>query len=194
MMTLGKLPKSLKLSDMEYPICADYRVALLILQAFNDVNLKEHEKYEIMIRSLFEEPEKVFELIQQNENAIKEVVEKCIWFLDCGKKWEQTAHQPKIMDWEQDEQMIFSAVNKVAGKETRECEYIHWWTFVGYMSEIDEGVFSTVVHIRKKRAKGKQLDKTETQFYNEHRDLIDLKTKYTEEEQKEIEEMMKIFE
>lgn len=194
MMTLGVLPKSLRISDMEYPICTDYRVAILILQAFNDVNLKEHEKYEVMIRSLFKEPEKVFELIKQDENAVKEVIEKCIWFLDCGKKWEQSVHQSKIMDWEQDEQMIFSAINKVAGKETRECEHIHWWTFIGYMSEIDEGVFTTVLHIRKKRAKGKQLDKSEAQFYNEHRDLIDLKKKYTEEEQKEIEEMMKIFE
>lgn len=194
MIGLGLLPKSLNICDMEYPICTDYRVAFLIFQAFNDVNLKQHEKYEIMIRCLFQNPDEIFEKIKNNNDLLDEVIKKCIWYLDGGREWQTQTFQPKIMDWEQDEQVIFSAVNKVAGKETRECEYIHWWTFLGYMAEIGEGTFTTILHIRKKKAKGKMLDKTEQQFYTEHKDLIDIKKKYTDEEKKEMEEMMKIFE
>lgn len=194
MIGLGQLPKSLKISDMEYPICTDYRVAFLIFQAFNDENLKQIEKYEIMIASLFKNPDEIFEAIKKDNDLLEEVIKKCIWFLDAGQDWQTQTVQPKIMDWEQDEQMIFSAVNKVAGKETRECEYIHWWTFLGYMSEIGEGTFTTILHIRKKKAKGKMLDKTELQFYTDHKEMIDIKTKYTEEEKEEMENIMKIFE
>lgn len=193
MMALGILPKSLKISDVEYPIYTDFHIALLILQAYNDENLKPMERCEVMIRSLFHEPDKVFKSIK-NEADFEEVIKQCIWYLDCGKEWEIKSHQPKLMDWEQDEQMIFSAINKVAGKETRDCNYIHWWTFISYMNEIEDGLFSTVMHIRKKKAKGKQLDKSEVQFYTEHKELIDLKKKYTPEEEKEIKELMKIFE
>ena len=97
------------------------------------------------------------------------------------------------MDWEQDEQLIFSAVNDIARVETRIQPYIHWWTFLGYFNEIKEGLFSSVIMIRQKRAKGKTLDKSEREFYRENKELIDLKQKYTPEEQKQIKELEKIF-
>ncbi len=47
----------------------------------------------------------------------------------------------KVMDWEQDEPILFPAINQVAGCEVRSVPYIHWWTFVGYFMEIREGIF-----------------------------------------------------
>ena len=97
------------------------------------------------------------------------------------------------MDWEQDESIIFSAINKVAGCETREKEYIHWWTFLGYFSEIGEGLFSTVINIRQKKNKGKKLEKYEQEFYRSNKQLIDLKEKYTAEEQAEIDRLNELL-
>ena len=89
------------------------------------------------------------------------------------------------MDWEQDEAIMFPAINKVAGFETRSAEYIHWWTFMGYYMEISEGVFSNVLNLRMKKAKGKKLEKWEREFWNSNRDICTLKTKLSSEEQAE---------
>lgn len=64
--------------------------------------------------------------------------------------------------------------------------YLHWWSFLGMFGEIGEGLYSQVMSIRSKMAKGKKLDKTDKEFYNEHKEFIDLKVKLTAEEQAEL--------
>jgi hypothetical protein len=95
----------------------------------------------------------------------------------------------KILDWKQDEQMIFGSINKVAGKEVRSEKFMHWWTFLGYFSEIDEGLLSTVINIRKKKAKGKKLEKYEQEFVRENQELINIKKELTEEEEQLLKEI-----
>ena len=89
------------------------------------------------------------------------------------------------MDWEQDERIMFPAINKAAGFEVRQAKYVHWRTFIGYYMEIPEGIFSHVLSIRLKKAKGKKLEKYEKEFWNANKDICVLKTKLTEEEQVE---------
>ena len=62
---------------------------------------------------------------------------------------------------------------------------MHWWTFLGSFGEIGEGLFSTVIHIRQKKARGKSLDKWEKEFYSRNKEIIKL---VTPEEQAEIDE------
>lgn len=78
--------------------------------------------------------------------------------------------------------MIFSAVNKVAGKETREMEYLHWWTFLGYFNEVGEGNLTFVVGIRNKLNKHKKLEKHEREFLNNNSKLVMLEKRKTKEE------------
>ena len=68
-------------------------------------------------------------------------------------------------------------------------EYLHWWTFVGAYYEIGESLFSSVINIRSKKQKGKKLESHEQDFYREHKDMIDLKTQYSKEEQAEIDRL-----
>jgi len=89
------------------------------------------------------------------------------------------------MDWEQDENILFPAINKVAGFETRSIEYLHWWTFLGYYMEISEGVFSHVLSIRMKKAKGKKLEKWEREFWSSNKSICVLREKISEEEKAE---------
>ena len=86
------------------------------------------------------------------------------------------------MDWEQDESIMFPAINKVAGFETRSAEYIHWWTFLGYYMEISDGIYSQVLALRMKRAKGKKLEKWEREFWSTNKSICVLKPKLTAEE------------
>ncbi len=184
---IGYLPKSLTINNEEWAIRSDFRVALNIFEAFNDPELNAYEKTIVMLDSLYEEFSKF-----QSED-FEEAIKQAIWYLDGGKNYENIKNTKKIIDWEQDEQIIFSAVNKVANKETRETEYLHYWTFLGYFNEIGEGLFSTIINIRNKRNKGKKLEKYEQDFYRNNKDLIDLKQKYTEQEQEEMERLKKLF-
>ena len=85
------------------------------------------------------------------QEHIGEAVLQAKWFVDCGREDDDKRPAKKMMDWEQDEAILFPAVNKVAGIETRAVPYLHWWTFAGYFMEIEEGTFSTVLGIRQKR-------------------------------------------
>lgn len=173
---IGFLPKSLQVDGKDYKIRSDFRVALNIFQAFNDPELADFEKYTVCLDCLF---------IERPENS-EEAFRKAVWFLDGGDMPKAKPQKAKTLDWEQDESLIFPAVNKVAGFETREVSYLHWWSFLGLFNEIGEGLFSTVMNIRIKKAKGKKLEKYERDFYREHKELVDIKKKYSEEEQKEI--------
>ena len=109
-----------------------------------------------------------------------------MWFLDGGDMPKSKPLPRRTLDWEQDAYLIFPAVNKAAGCEVREVEYLHWWSFLGLFNEIGEGLYSQVMSIRQKLAKGKKLEKWEREFFDEHRELIELKQKLTPEEQAEL--------
>jgi hypothetical protein len=177
------LPDTLLVDGVEHKINPTYKVALLIFQAYNDLELNDRERAIICVRCLYEE-------VPENE---VEALKQAFWFLDGGDMPKSKPLPYKLMDWKQDEQMLFSAVNKVAGYETREKENLHWWTFLGFFNEISEGLWSQVMNIRSKKAKGKKLEKYEQEFYNQHKEMVDLKKKYTAEEQAEMDKLNKLL-
>lgn len=180
---IGSLPKSLKIGENHYKIRSDFRVALLIFEAFNDAELSDSEKIQVCLQCLYEE------IPADTEDAYRQAV----WFLDGGNMPKSRRNHGKIFDWKQDECLIFPAVNRSAGFETRSAEYVHWWTFLGYFSEIGEGLFSQVLNIRRKKSEGKKLEKWEREFYSGHREIIDLKRAVSGEEQAEIDRLNAIM-
>ncbi|MDE6500470.1 MAG: bacteriophage Gp15 family protein [Ruminococcus sp.] len=180
---IGLLPKSLEIGGNQYRIRSDFRVALLIFEAFNDTDLTDYEKTEVCLKCLYEE------IPEDTETAYRQA----IWFLDGGNTPKSRQNQKKVFDWKQDESLFFPAVNKSAGFETRSAEYIHWWTFLGYFSEIGDGLFSQVINIRTKKSKGKKLEKWEREFYIEHKEMIDIKRTISSEEQAEIDRLNELL-
>jgi len=172
------LPLALAVGGTDYEIRTDYRVTLDIFCAFNDPNLDSAGKIEIMIKFLY------YPDIPPDED-LQEAVDKAIWYLDCGLSHDDAINKPRTMDWEQDAPIIFPAINKVAGMEVRGREQIHWWTFYGWFSEIYDGLFSQIVGIRQKRAKGKPLDKYEKEFLRDNKNLIVLKSRKSEDEKEQ---------
>lgn len=184
---IGWLPDSLEINGTSYDIRTDFRDILVIMQAFNDSELLPDEKYAVMLEILYKDSEAF------QETDFTEAIRQALWFLDCGQVEEDNKPPAKVMDWEQDESIVFPAVNKVAGQEVRAVKYMHWWTFMGYFMEIEDGTFSTVLAIRQKKAKGKKLEKWEQEFYRNNRKLCDIKKKYTAEEQEEIDYWNKLL-
>lgn len=174
---IGSLPVSLDIAGCEYPIRTDFRDVLTIIEAFGDPELEDKEKVFVCLYVLYED----FDAIDQDD--YEEAYRQAIWFIDGGNISADVAKKPRLMDWEQDERILFPAINNVAGFETRTAEYIHWWTFFGYFMEIQEGVFSHVLALRQKKAKHKKLEKWEQEFWSSNKDLCVLKTRLSKEEQ-----------
>lgn len=193
---IGALPEHLTVGDMDYEIRSDYRNVLDVFEAFNNPELTDAEKWEVAIYMMFEcfscyddafEAAKAGFLVEGVVDyfPLEEAMKQINWFISAGKAPGKEIELP-VYDWAQDEQMIFSAVNKVAGKETRELEYLHWWTFLGYFNEVGEGTFSFIVGIRNKLNKGKKLEKHEKEFLSHNKELVKLeKPKSKEEQEKE---------
>lgn len=176
---VGELPRTISVNGVDYDIRTDFRDILKILIAFNDPNLEDKEKVFVCLYIIYKD----FDDIPQAD--YEEAFKAAVKFLDYNVEKDDHAHNPRTMDWEQDESIIFPAINKVAGFETRSAKYIHWWSFMGYYMEITEGVFSNVVTLRSKKARGKKLDKGEREFWNANKGICVLKAKLTEEEQAE---------
>lgn len=175
------LPETLTVAGREYPIRADFRVAINILEAFNDPELSDLEKTLVCLECLYE----------TIPDDIDEALKKAAWFIDGGEAVSES--KLRLMDWEQDEKMIIASVNRVVGYEVRAADFLHWWTFLGYFYEIGEGRFSMIVGLRAKMARGKELTKDEREFIRENRDMVKLKTRLSAEEEREIERLRKVF-
>lgn len=178
---IGQLPTSLEAGGVNYPIETDYRNILVFLVACADPDLSAAEKLEILMKRLYRDG---FARIPQEH--LEEAILQAKWFVDCGQEDDDKKPAMRMMDWEQDEPILFPAINKVASMETRAVPYIHWWTFSGYFMEIEEGTFSTVLGIRQKKSRGKKLEKWEQEFYRNNKKLCDIRKRYTDEEQAEI--------
>ena len=181
---IGALPEVLTVGGEDYPIRTDYRNVLQVFEAFQDPELTQEEKWIVAIYLLFEGfscDDDVLEVAQDGFD-LGEAMKQISWFISAGQPEKQVLEQPTY-NWTQDEQMIFSAINKVAGQETRELEYLHWWTFLGYFNEVGEGTFSFIVGIRHKLNKGKKLEKHEKEFLSHNKELVLMKKPLTKEEQ-----------
>ena len=182
------LPTELKIGDEMYSIRTDYRAILDILRAQSDEELTDQEKTQVLFEILFLDPQNI------PRKNLEEACKKAVEFIDCGIK-DDGRKKPRLMDWEQDAAIIAPAVSNVVGKDIRSVDYMHWWSFMGAYMEIGEGLYSQIIGIRQKKAKGKRLEKWEQEFYQANRSLIELKTKRQRQERPddEKEELRKLF-
>lgn len=82
---IGYLPTTLEVAGKEYSICSDYRVALVIFEAFDDPELNDYDRMEVMLRCLYKDsipPE-----------LVDEALKKAAWFLDGGEDYREASQQ-----------------------------------------------------------------------------------------------------
>lgn len=180
-----EFPTSLNIGGTEHEIRTDYRAVLDLLAALNDPEIlaeNEQTRSYIQSRIILEIMFPDFEKIPQEH--IQEALNKVSDFIDMGIK--EDNKKPKVMDWEKDAPILIPSINRVLGMEIRAQKYMHWWTFLGGYMEIGESLFSSIVSIRQKKAKGKRLEKWEQDFYKENKSLIDFEKEQRSEEEKEM--------
>lgn len=176
------LPKSVEIDGEEFSIRYDFRVVLDLFDVMNDPELSDQDRALAMLQIFYVD----FDRLTDYQAAI----EQTYLFINGGQEEAGGKRGPKLVDWEQDFPHIVAAVNRVLGYEIRAVEYdvenntggVHWWTFLSAYTEIGDCLFAQIVGIRSKRATGKKLSKEEQAFYKKNKDLIDIKRKYTQEE------------
>lgn len=181
-MMAWELPTALMVGGQFWKIRSDFRAILDILKNFNDPEMELDEKWYVCLYILYEDFE------QMPSDLYEEAGEKALEFIDAGVPKDDSKNQPSLMDWEQDAPIIIPAINKVLGKECRQEEYLHWWTFTGAYMEIGECLYSNVISIRAKNAKGKKLETYEKEFARNNKHLVFLQKKLNEEEREEEKE------
>lgn len=168
----GELPTTLTVSGVKYNIRSDFRSILRILAAYNDDDLSPSERVYVCLRQVYLD----FEHLP--EDVYAEAYKQALWFIACGDNDDSDSKNTKTVDWEHDEQYMFPAINKVAGKEIRLEQYVHWWTFIGYLHGIScDDTYGYVLMLRTKRAKGKKFEKHETEFWNQNRRICEINQK-----------------
>lgn len=160
-----EIPTSIKIGEKYYNIRnnGDYRMILDCFAALENIELTEQERLLVSLIIFYEDLSGINDLCIFED--VTEAVRGMYWFFNCGSDSTQNNHTNyKLVDWEQDSQLIAAAVNNVAKKEIRAEEYIHWWTFMGYYASIGECPLSTIIGIRDKIIRGKKLEKYEREF------------------------------
>jgi len=191
-----ELPTTITVNGIEYPIRnkGDYRMVFDVFSALTDdeldISLRVMTALIIFIDG-FESLEDVAQAFP-TESALKEASMELNKFINCGEDDSiGLKTRSSVVDWEQDQQIIASAINVVAKKEIRAEPYIHWWTFLGYYMGIGEGLFSTIVTIRSKIKEGKKLEKYEQDFKRQNPQYF--VTKRTEQEKSFDEELRRLW-
>ncbi len=186
MMSRWELPKTLNVGGRDYLIRYQFTAILDILSAYSDPELDDEEKTEVMLAILYPDYPQI------PQEHLSEAVRKGCEFIDCGQKRDDKP-RPKLMDWDQDADIIIPEINKVAGMEIRANPELHWWTFWGFFMSIGDGLFASVLHVRRKKRNGKKLDKWEEEFYRENMSLVDLRSPESEEIKAEKAALLKML-
>lgn len=178
---LFELPTKLNIGGTDYAIRSDYRAVLEICTALSDSELSDEERILVAMEVFYPD------LDNMSPSVYKEALEKCFEFIDYGGKTKSTKG-PRLMDWEQDFQHIVAPINRVAGTEIRNVDYMHWWTFLAYFNEIGpDCLFSQIVKIRDKIARHKKLDKEEKDWLKNNRHLVQLSQPFNEQDKEMLE-------
>ena len=165
------LPDSVEVQGTAYPLRTDYRCILDILTDLSGPEADGQERALAVLIGLYPDFD------DMPPEHYEDAVNAGIRFINRDSS--DAPHKaPRLVDWEQDYSMIIAPINRVLGEEARALEYMHWWTFLAAYNEIEDCTFAQVVRIRNHLARGKQLDKSDREWYRKNRHLVDFNRKY----------------
>ena len=182
------LPIKIKIKDKEFNIRnkGDYRVILDCFEALEDTELDKNIRVFTALIIFYEALNDLDDVFKLFGDDVQEAINQMYLFFNCGKESIGAKSPYKLIDWQNDSQIIAAAINNVTKKEVRQESYIHWWTFMGYYCSVGESTLSTVVNIRWKIAKGKPLEKYEKEFKNQNPEYFNWGAKTVEQQENDV--------
>ena len=178
------LPTRVEIDGKEYEINSNFRTSLLfsILMENKDIpsNLKIRQALKLY-----------YPVIPKNT---EKSIEKIIWFYTRGKEYKTTTSKGnniKILDYEEDADLIYSAFMSQYGIDLQDIEYLHWWKFKALFEGLKEdNKLSKIMEYRSIDLNSIK-DKEQRKFYKEKKKIYSLENNYSKEELKELEEWNK---
>jgi len=164
------LPTSILIEDKEFKIRnkGDFRVILDCFVALNDIELEEDLRITTSLIIFYEGFNSIEDVANTDVNILSQLVQAMYRFFNCNEDSIGAVKPYRLVDWENDSQMVIASINAVAHKEIRSEPYTHWWTFMGYYLNIGDGAFANIISIREKIVKQKKLEKYEQEFVNDN--------------------------
>ena len=147
-----ELPISITVNEISYNIRnkGDYRVIMDCFIALNDYDMEKDFRIITSLLIFYEDLNSFEDIDDLDSDTLKELIQKMFLFFNCGEKSIGAVKNYRLIDWENDSQILASSINKVANTEIRSLPYMHWWTFMGYYLQIGEGVLSRLYPLEKK--------------------------------------------
>jgi hypothetical protein len=175
------LPETVVIDGLEYKLNTDFRAALRVIMAFEDVELTGYEKQVILIKVLYQQPPAL----------LQEAVEKANWFLNGGKTGSTESDGTRLYSFAKDADFIFAAFRQTHGIDLRRAE-LHWWEFMALFMDLgSETTFSSLISLRKRVKNGTATkeEKKAAQDMGELFDVPEVDTRTVDEKEAEREFM-----
>jgi len=182
---INDYPESVDVDGTLYPVRSDYKNALLILDAGDDMELSQEECLAVQLNIFYRD----FASVRRRPDLIK-FISAMTGFLRCGKQSIGSVTEIKTLDYRQDWQYIVAAFQKDYGIDLSKTDDIHWWRFCALLNGLSEdNMITKIVGYR-----GVNLsdikDKNMRKFYAKMKQTYMLKTSQDEidlEEQADLE-------
>lgn len=176
-----------------FEINSDFRIGIQIFQAMVDSALSDYEKLNISADLLYSvsEEQEVYPDAQTAQNGI-------VWFLTAWQTDKQGKHkenEKRDMDYDIDQWRIYSAFLMQYHIDLNLCD-MHFWAFMGLLTNLEECAFTRVVDVRTKKIDPKlsPSDKKQLREVKERYSIDEVvKVQLSPEEQKRIDDFMKYF-
>ncbi|MCM1327259.1 MAG: bacteriophage Gp15 family protein [Bacteroidales bacterium] len=170
-----------------FPIDSDFGVGIQILQALEDEELTEQEQIGTALSLLF----------PQDTPDAQTAIKGLLWFLT---DWNHDKHisedKTKVTDYDIDQWRIYAAFRQVYGINLN-TDRLHFWEFMGLLTNLPECAYTRVVDIRAKKITGK-MSKEERSIYKKLKDAYSIEqkkvVKYTDTEKSAIDEHDRMIE
>lgn len=177
-----KFPTKIKVNDKILRINSDFRNCIKIIQAFEDEELFDEEKYLILIKRLYAD--------EVEENDYEEAIIKGIKFLDLGEESKESNTNKRLYSFIKDDNYIYTGIRQSHNIDLNSIDYLHWWNFVYLFLDIGQDcMFNQLIYYRQRKNEGK-LTKDERKIYLSMRKILDLD--YVEEDEEDDEFMQKL--
>ena len=153
-----KFPTKIKANNKILNINSDFRNCIKIIEAFEDEDLLDEEKYLILIKRLY--------IDEVEDEDLQEAIIKGIKFLDLGEENKNNEENVKrLYSFTKDDNYIYTGIRQSHNIDLNSIEYLHWWNFVYLFLDIGQDcMFNQLVYYRKRKNEGK-LTKEERKVY-----------------------------
>lgn len=141
---LDELPDNWK----GYPISTDFRTGIRIMQCLQDDEFSKNERVICALCLLFPDKDRRPDLME-SQKALE-------WFMTGFNhdKHKKKTNEKRIYDFDIDQWRIYSAFLHQYGINLNTAN-MHWFVFMGLLSNLDECAFTRVIDIRTKKINSK---------------------------------------